>query len=72
MNLSNYVTTARAAEILGVSSNHIRLLLGREKLKGVRLGHEWLVFVPSIEKYVKSKSTKGRPASSTPQLQEVV
>jgi hypothetical protein len=67
-DLTQYVPTGQAARMLGVSSNHIRLLLGRGKLRGVKLGHEWIVFIPSIEKYRDSKSAKGRPASGVPSL----
>ena len=69
-DLTQYVTTARAAEILGVKQDHIRKLLAMGKVKGIKLGHDWIVFVPSIEKYHDTKSPKGRPTSGVPELQE--
>lgn len=66
-DMTQYVTTEAAADLLGVSSNHIRLLLGRKKLRGMKLGHEWLVFRPSVERYQETKSPKGRPPSKLPQ-----
>lgn len=69
-DLSKYVTTKQAAVMLGVGQEHIRKLLIRSKVKGMHLGRDWLVFVPSLEKYMSTKSPKGRPPSGTPQIQE--
>ncbi len=68
-DLTQYVTTEKAAELLGVSSNHVRLLLGRGKLMGTKLGHEWIVYVPSVAKYQEAKSPQGRPPSRRQQAQ---
>jgi excisionase family DNA binding protein len=67
-NLTKYVTTRKAAELLGVKQDHIRKLLGMDKIKGRRLGHDWIVFAPSLEKYLATKSKRGRPRSGTPTL----
>ncbi len=64
--LSNYVTTRQAADILGVTQQHVALLIGRGKLQGTKLDYAWLVFRPSIEQYQKTKSAKGRPRSNPP------
>jgi len=69
MNLSKYVTTKQAAVMLGVGQEHIRKLLSASKVKGIKLGHDWLVFAPSMEKYVETKSNRGRPRSRLPQMQ---
>lgn len=68
-NFSDYITTKRAAVILGVQQEHIRKLLGSGKVKGIKLGHDWMVYAPSLEKYFETKSPKGRPASREPKLQ---
>jgi len=68
-DLSKYLNTKRAAEMLGVKQDHIRKLLAQGKVKGIKVGHDWLVFVPSIEDYYGTKSSKGRPSSGVPQLQ---
>lgn len=70
MRLDQYVTTKKAAEMLGVTQDHITRLLTGEKIKGIKLGHESLVYVPSLEKYRGTKSKRGRPPSGTPQLQK--
>ena len=68
-DLTKYVTTRQAAEMLGVETDHINHLLIAKKLRGVKLGYSWLVFVPSVEKYAETKSNRGRPRSRTPKLQ---
>jgi excisionase family DNA binding protein len=68
-DLTKYVTTRQAAEMLGVATTHINRLLIGEKIKGTKWGHDWLVFVPSLEKYLSNKSKRGRPTSGTPTIQ---
>ncbi|MBI5653993.1 MAG: helix-turn-helix domain-containing protein [Chloroflexi bacterium] len=67
-DLNQYVTTKQAAVLLGVVPDHVYRLLEGEKIQALRLGHEWLIYVPSLEKYQVTKSKRGRPASGTPQL----
>ncbi len=60
-DLSDYVTTQAAADLLGVITTSVNHLLASGRLKGIKLGRDWLVFRPSIEAYLETKSTKGRP-----------
>jgi len=69
--LRHYVTTMQGAKMLGVDPSQVARLVRDGKLKGIKLGHDWLVFAPSIEKYLETKSPKGRPTSRPPQLQIV-
>ena len=67
-DLTQYVTTKQAAELLGVEQSHIRLLLGRNKLRGIKPGgRDWLVFRSSLGEYLGSKSKRGKPPSGIPQ-----
>ena len=68
-DLTKYVTTREAGEMLGVATEHVNHLLIAKKLKGTKLGYSWLVFTPSLQKYLANKSKRGRPSSKTPQLQ---
>ena len=68
-DLTQYVTTKQAADLMGVVGDHVYRLIEAGKIKSIRLGHEWLIYVPSIEKYNKTKSKRGRPRSGTPQLE---
>ncbi len=67
-SLGDYTTTAKAAEMLGVNRFWIVRLLAQGRLKGIKPGHDWLVFVPSIREYLESKSKRGRPSSGTPKI----
>lgn len=62
-DLTQYASTRRAAELLGVVPDHVYRLIEGGKIKSVRLGHEWLIYVPSIGKYLETKSARGRPSS---------
>ncbi len=69
-DLSKYVPTLKAAKVLGVSQDHVTRLLTGGRIKGIKLGHDWLVFLPSLDRYLETKSKRGRPSSSIPQAQE--
>lgn len=69
-DLTKYVPTKQAATMLGVNRFWIVRLLAREKLRGIKLGHDWLVFIPSINSYRETKSKRGRPTSRVSQLQQ--
>ncbi len=67
-NLSDYLTTRQAAELLGVAPDHVNRLLIAGKLKGQKVGHYWMVFRPSVETYRPPKEAGGRPRSGTPRI----
>ena len=68
-DLTKYVTTREAAEMLGVIPRRVQALLKVGTVKGKQLGREWLVFTPSLEKYLASKSKRGRHSSGAPTIQ---
>ena len=68
-NLNEYVTTRQAAELLGVNRFWIVRLIAAKKIKATKVGHNWLVFTPSLEIYLATKSKRGRPASGKPTIQ---
>jgi excisionase family DNA binding protein len=68
-NLTDYVTTKQAAEMLGVLQTSIAHLLYNKKIKGIKLGGMWLIYLPSLEHYLANKSPGGRPRSGIPQIQ---
>ena len=71
-DLSKYVTTKQAADMLGVVTEHVNRLLIDRRLRGLKMGNAWLVYVPSIEKYRDTKSKRGHPPSRAPQPQETI
>lgn len=54
-----YITSAEAAALLAVTDNHIRLLLKRGTLRGVKKGHDWWVEQPSVEEYASTPRKRG-------------
>jgi excisionase family DNA binding protein len=46
----------QAAEIFGISDSHCRRLLENGKIKGVKLGHDWVV---TNLKYKRKRKPKG-------------
>lgn len=67
-SLGLYVTTKQAAELLGVADAQIRHLLLVKRIGGIKPGHDWLVFRPSLEAYFRTKPKKGKPPSHVPKL----
>jgi len=45
-----------AAQKLGISERHLRLLLERGKIKGKKLGHDWVVLDLN---YTRKRKVKG-------------
>ena len=48
-----------AAEKLGLSDRHVRLLVERGKIKGKKLGHDWVVLSLDYKRKRKPKTKKG-------------
>jgi excisionase family DNA binding protein len=46
----------KASELLGISDSHCRRLLEHKKIKGVKLGHDWVV---TNLKYKRKRKPKG-------------
>jgi hypothetical protein len=48
-----------AAPRIGISDRQLRLLLGRGKIKGKKLGHDWVVLSLDYKRKRKPKAIKG-------------
>ena len=67
-DLSQYVNTEDAAKMLGVKKRNVQRLIKERRVKWIQPGgHDFLVFIPSIEKYLETKSKRGRPPSGSPE-----
>ena len=51
------MTVGKAAEVLGMSERHVRLLLKQGKLKGQHWGRDWMVV--SLEGYQRRRCKPG-------------
>ncbi len=67
-DLTDYVTTPQAAELLGMKTTSVNHLLHSGRLLGIKLGRDWLIYRSSVREYVRSKSSKGRPTSAQQRL----
>jgi excisionase family DNA binding protein len=53
--LKGYLTTRQASERSGIHHSHIRRLLEHGKVKGIKLGHDWLVDIESLDQYAATQ-----------------
>jgi excisionase family DNA binding protein len=70
--LSRYITTEQAAHLLGIIPTSVNHLIHKGKIKGLKLGRDWLVLKSSLVDYLQTKSTKGRPTSRSPKLKKTL
>jgi excisionase family DNA binding protein len=49
--LKDYLSTREAGEKYELSKEHIARMLKAGRLKGKKVGHDWLVYEPSLQKY---------------------
>ena len=63
MSTTSPITVERAAEILGVVPDHVRLLIRRGRIAATRFSNVWLVDAASVRAYLAAGRTpsKGRP-----------
>lgn len=57
-----YITVAQAAQRVGLSARHIRWLLQRGLISGIKPGHDWLVKPSAVMAYLQQERRPGRKA----------
>jgi excisionase family DNA binding protein len=57
--ITDYISTAEASERAGVARTHIQYLLRVGRMQGHKIGHDWLVFVPSLDAYIANRPRRG-------------
>jgi excisionase family DNA binding protein len=57
-NKGNFLTSAEAAELVGVTPDYIRRLIMDKKLKATRLGRNWLVKRHHVQKITRQRFPK--------------
>ena len=55
-----YITVAQAAKQAGLSARHIRWLLQRGHIPGIKPGHDWLVKPSAVMEYLRQERRPGR------------
>ena len=53
-----------AADYSGLSQRHVRLLLETGKIKGRKLGHDWVTLPEYVDAYLQSHHKRGRKPKS--------
>ena len=59
--LKDLCSASEAAEILGVDESRVRRLARDGRIAARKIDTIWIVHKPSLNKYLKSKSKRGRP-----------
>ncbi len=61
-----YAITKEAARHSGLSVSQIRRLLGSGKIRGAKIGRDWLVELASLDLYLVSRPERGRKRGKKP------
>ena len=64
--LHDLVSLTVAAEVCGLSSNHIRLLVRTGRVWGIKVGRNWLTTQAAVERYVATTRRPGPKSHSQP------
>jgi excisionase family DNA binding protein len=57
VNENEYMTTSEASESLGYTVQHTRLLVRQGRLRGAKMGRDWVVLRESVAEYVTQSNT---------------
>lgn len=66
-NKNNYITSAQAAHMLGFSADHVRKLLSQGKIKGEKIGRNWIVNKKNLLKIKRQRFPKERTGNGSNQ-----
>ena len=61
MKLSDLITAAQAAEILGLSKERVSQLCKQGRLHAVKPGRDWVMSRQTVEQFAKIDRPEGRP-----------
>jgi len=62
--IEDYLTTREASRHFGLSAKHLGYLARNEIIKARKLGHDWLIYIPSLTAYLATNPRPGvKPGS---------
>jgi hypothetical protein len=64
-SLSDLISLREASKSSGLSTSHLRLLVRRGDIWGIKLGHNWMTTTQAVEKYLARDRRPG-PKPQTP------
>jgi len=62
-NFDDLISIKEASDHSGLSERHMRLLLERRKIKGKKLGHDWITTREFVDEYLKTNRKPGRKST---------
>lgn len=66
VNRDDFMTVSEAAELLGYTLQHTRLLLRQGRLKGSKIGRDWMILREAVDEYsVRRVSIPLLPSSNS-------
>ncbi len=57
--LNDYISTKEASERYGIDQGYLAFLAGRGSVKGIKVARNWLLYLPSLETYIKNRPKRG-------------
>jgi excisionase family DNA binding protein len=58
-SLKDYISTREASQRYGLSSSQLTRLLNANAIQGKKIGHDWLIYEPSLKEYAKNPPKPG-------------
>jgi len=63
-SIDDYLTTREASERFGLSAKHLGYLSRKEIIKARKVGHDWFIYIPSLNAYLETNPRPGvKPGS---------
>lgn len=57
--LKDYLSTREASQRYNISPSQLTRLLNAEVIQGKKIGHDWLIYEPSLKEYAKNPPKPG-------------
>ncbi len=57
--LKDYISTKEASKRYPLSASHLARLLQEEVIEGIKVGHDWLIYEPSLIEYLEKPRKPG-------------
>ncbi len=58
-SLRDYISSKEASERYALTQDYLSFLASKGTIKGVKIARNWLIFVPSLEEYLKHRPKPG-------------
>lgn len=59
-SLDELISLRKAAELSGLSASHLRLLVSRGDIWGIKLGRNWVTTAQAVKEYIAQGRRPGR------------